>query len=305
MAPRVVEGDDFAPRQRLGAQIPGQHGEPGARDGAGEHRAQVGGHDRARGRRAGVEDGRPVTGDEGQRLVHLDHGDVLQVGCAGAVGPYGAGPLRPVGRGDQDVLLVAERGRREQCAARSGRPDGQIVMPGRQALQRLLGGPERGAQGEALPVLTGEPRERGQGPLGGELRRPGQMQGAQRGAVVQPGLGDLHQRVEMRGGLVGEFVADGRRGHTAGLAEEQGAPELPLQGADLGGDRRLGEAEQGRGAREGTGPVHGHERAKQGQIHQSRPLFCSPATSRPRSTINMSIGRCRYCDWTLTDSQLA
>ena len=42
----------------------------------------------------------------------------------------------------------------------------------------LVGGAEGGAEREALAVLAGQLRERGQRPLGGELGRPGEMQGA-------------------------------------------------------------------------------------------------------------------------------
>ncbi|GAA3123229.1 hypothetical protein GCM10017687_41620 [Streptomyces echinatus] len=93
------------------------------------------------------------------------------------------------------------------------------------------------------------------------------MQRPRRGIVVQTALGYLHQCVEMRRGPVGEFVADRRRGHSARLTEEQGSAQLALEGADLRGDGGLGEAEQGGGAGEGAGPVHGDEGPQQGQIH--------------------------------------
>ena len=127
--------------------------------------------------------------------------------------------------------------------------------------------------------------------------------------VVEPGLRDLDECVEMRGGPVGEFVADGRGGDATGLAQEQRAAQLAFQGAYLAGDGGLGESEQRGGPGEGAGPVHGDECAQQGQVHAelpARPCGGSrPGDGAAIPTINKSIGRCRYCDWTLTQSQLA
>jgi hypothetical protein len=110
--------------------------------------------------------------------VYLDHRDLLQGGRTGVAERAGAAdPLGPARGGYQDVLFVAERSRREQGTAWPDRADDQIVMPGSQSLQCFLGGAEGGAQGEALAVLAGQLRERGQRPFGGELRRAGQMQG--------------------------------------------------------------------------------------------------------------------------------
>ncbi len=205
--------------------------------------------------------------------MDLDHGKVVQDGRVLRAGLRGAEPLGPVRGGDQDVFLVAERRRAEQSTARTGRADGQIMMSGGQPLQGLLGVPEGRPQREALAVVAGQLGERGQSPLGGELGGTSEMQGAQRGVVVGARLGYLHEGVEMGRGLVREFVAHGRGGDPAGLAQEQGAAQLPFQGADLGCHRRLGEAEQRRGAGEGAGPVHGHEGAQQGQIHGSHAPF--------------------------------
>ena len=71
------------------------------------------------------------------------------------------------------------------------------------------------------------------------------------------------------------------------------------------GDGGLGEPEQRGGAGEGAGPVHRDECAQQGQIHAHVPSLRRRCRPDRRPTINMSIGRCRYCDWTLTQSQLA
>lgn len=76
------------------------------------------------------------------------------------------------------MLLVAERSRGEQGATGTGRGDGQIMMSGGEPFQGLLGVAEGGTQRETLAVLARQLRERGQCPLGGELRWPGQMQGA-------------------------------------------------------------------------------------------------------------------------------
>ncbi len=75
------------------------------------------------------------------------------------------------------MLLVAEGGRGEQGTTRLGGGDGQIVVSGGQALQHLVGGPEGDPQREALAVVAGQLGERGQSPLGGELRRAGEMEG--------------------------------------------------------------------------------------------------------------------------------
>lgn len=85
--------------------------------------------------------------------------------------------------------------------------------------------------------------------------------------LVDPALGDLDQRVQMGGRPVREFVAHGRRGHTASPAQEERAAQLPFQCAYLRGDRGLGEAEQRGGPGEGPGPVHRHESTQQGQVH--------------------------------------
>ena len=87
--------------------------------------------------------------------MDLHDGQLLQHAHALAAQHSGPEPGRPARRGDQDVLLVAERSRREQPAARPGGGDGQIVMPGGQPLQGLLGVPEGGAQGEALADVSG------------------------------------------------------------------------------------------------------------------------------------------------------
>lgn len=102
-----------------------------------------------------------------------------------------------------------------------------------QALQDLLGVAEGGTQGETLAVVAGQLGECGKGPLGREFGGPREMQRPPGGLVVGAGSGDLHQGVEMRSGFVGEFVADARRRHAAGLPQEQGAAQLPLQRADL------------------------------------------------------------------------
>ncbi|GAA2930595.1 hypothetical protein GCM10020221_27940 [Streptomyces thioluteus] len=65
-------------------------------------------------------------------------------------------------------------------------------------------------------------------------------------------------------------------GDAAGPAEEEGAAELPFQGAYLAGHRGLGEAEEGGGAGEGTRPVDRDERAQEGQIHAVSPARPPP-----------------------------
>ena len=58
-----------------------------------------------------------------------------------------------------------------------GGGDGQVVVPGGEALQRLVRVAEGGPEREALAVVPGQLGEGGQGPLGGELRWAGEMQG--------------------------------------------------------------------------------------------------------------------------------
>ncbi|CAM5636874.1 hypothetical protein SANTM175S_07653 [Streptomyces antimycoticus] len=127
-------------------------------------------------------------------------------------------------------------------------------MAGAQPLEQLLGAAEGAPHRQALGDEGGQ---RGQDAQRGELRGAREMQGAQgRAVVVETCLGDLHQGVEMRRGLVGEFVPDGGGDDAARRTEEQGAAQLPLQGAYLAGDGGLGEAEQPGGAGEGPGAVN-------------------------------------------------
>lgn len=178
-----------------------------------------------------LEDGGPVAGDERQALVDLHDRQLLQHhGPLVPQRPWAEAP-GPAWRGDQYMLLVAERGRGEQTTARTGRRDGQVMVSGGQPLQRFLGAGEEGtAQGQALRDERGE---RGQGPHRCELGRSGQMQRPYARLLVELRLGDLDQRVQMGRRPVREFVADGRRGHTAGPAQEERAAQLPLQGPDL------------------------------------------------------------------------
>lgn len=135
----------------------------------------------------------------------------------------------------------------------------------------LLRGAEGGAQSEAPAVVTGERGQCGQGTLGGELRGTGEMQGAYGRVLVHPGLRDLHEGVEMRCRLVGQLVPDGRGRHAPRLTQEERAAQLPLQGADLRGDRGLRQTEQCGRPRERTGAVHGDKSAQEGQIHPEPP----------------------------------
>lgn len=82
--------------------------------------------------------------------------------------------------------------------------------------------------------------------------------------LVELRLGDLDQRVQMGRRPVRQFVADGRRGHAAGPAQEERAAQLPLQ-------VRICEVTAGweRPSRAAalvkeTRPVHRDERAQQG-----------------------------------------
>ncbi|GAA2930601.1 hypothetical protein GCM10020221_27950 [Streptomyces thioluteus] len=83
------------------------------------------------------------------------------------------------------------------------------MVAGGQALEEVLGHAVGGAHGEPL----GDQRaERGQDAQRGELRWPREVQGAVRPLFVESGLGDLQQRVDVRGDAVGEFVARGGGG---------------------------------------------------------------------------------------------
>lgn len=95
-------------------------------------------------------------------------------------------------------------------------------MAGAQPLEQLLGAAEGAPHRQALGDEGGQ---RGQDAQRGELRGAREMQGAQgRAVVVETRLGDLHQGVEMRRGLVGEFVPDGGGDDAARRTEEQGRP---------------------------------------------------------------------------------
>lgn len=173
----------------------------------------------------------------------MDLDDRYGVQQTDATGPQhpGAAQLRsPLRRGDQHMLLVAQRGGGEQPTARPGRGDGQIVMTGRETGQYLVRGPEGGADGQALGYQRGERRERA---FGEELRGTGEMEGAGDRVPVQARLCDLGERVQVRRHFVGKFVADAGGGDAAGVPEEERTAQLAFQCPDLAGHRRLGEAE--------------------------------------------------------------
>lgn len=81
------------------------------------------------------------------------------------------------------------------------------------------------------------------------------------------------ERVERARHLVGPVVGEGRGFHAAREAGEQLASGLLLQGADLGGHGRLGEAEERGRAGERAGAVDGEEGPQQVQIDVRRDPF--------------------------------